>query len=87
MLHGTTMKTFVSRSLSVAAVSSLLVSLAHAHPGHDGHEGGDITWDFGHLTSHPLATLGCVALLGAASWAVWSHLRSRRSERMSRVRR
>ncbi|MEO6003467.1 MAG: hypothetical protein ABIZ04_01895 [Opitutus sp.] len=56
------------RSALIATVLVALPSLAHAHPGHDDH---DITWDFTHLISHPFATLGCLAVLGGAVWAVW----------------
>ena len=43
----------------------VLPSIAQAHPGHDEHE---LTWDFGHLAAHPLATLGCVAVLAGSVW-------------------
>ena len=56
-------------------------AVARAHPGHDGHEGGDFTWDFSHLASHPLATAACALIVGAALWAGVSHLRSRRASR------
>ena len=56
------------RSTLIATVSVALPTLAHAHPGHDDH---DITWDFSHLVAHPLATLGCLAVLGGAAWMVW----------------
>jgi hydrogenase/urease accessory protein HupE len=39
-------------------------SVSHAHPGHEGHE---LTWDMGHLVAHPLATLGCLAVIVAAA--------------------
>ena len=56
----------------VAGVFALLASTAHlrAHPGHDGDE---LTWDFGHLAAHPLATAGCFAVVlavVATGWAV-----------------
>jgi hypothetical protein len=50
-------------------------ALVHAHPGHDGHE---LTWDFGHLAAHPLATSACVALLlavGGGGWFLFHTLR------------
>ncbi len=72
------MKTTFRRSVSLLALSSLVTALAHAHPGHDGHESGGLTWDFSHLAAYPLATLGCVALLAALGWAAWSHLHSAR---------
>lgn len=53
--------------LTLSAVF-LAASVAHAHPGHDGHE---LTWDFRHLAAHPLATLGCIAILAAAAWGGW----------------
>ena len=56
-------------------------AVARAHPGHDGHEGGDFTWDFSHLASHPLATAACALIVVAALWAGVSHLRSRRASR------
>ena len=43
-----------------------------AHPGHEGHE---LTWDLGHLASHPLATLGCVAVVVAATVLAWRAVR------------
>ncbi|MCE2862242.1 MAG: hypothetical protein LW690_07310 [Opitutaceae bacterium] len=60
---------FLSRRLlPVVVVSNLIASLALAHPGHDGHEGGgEFTWDFSHLTAHPLATLALLAIAGAAA--------------------
>jgi hydrogenase/urease accessory protein HupE len=57
-------------------------AVARAHPGHDGHEGGDFTWDFSHLASHPLATAACVLMVGAALWAGVSFLRTRRASRV-----
>ena len=56
------------RSTLVAVVAIALPSLAHAHPGHDGHE---LTWDFSHLAAHPLATLGCFLTIGASAWIIW----------------
>jgi lysylphosphatidylglycerol synthetase-like protein (DUF2156 family) len=41
----------------------LFATLAYAHPGHEGHE---LTWDMRHLAQHPLATIGCAALVGVA---------------------
>ena len=73
------MKQIASRTLPLFAVYSAAAALAHAHPGHEGHEGGAFTWDFSHLVTNPLATLGYVALLVVAIWAVRSHLRTRRS--------
>jgi hydrogenase/urease accessory protein HupE len=69
------------KSLSIRSAASLLLlsaTVAQAHPGHDGHEGGDFTWDLGHLAAHPLATLGGALVVGLAIWAGLSHLRARR---------
>ena len=71
------MKLFSARSAVLAFAFSAAV--ARAHPGHDGHEGGDFTWDFSHLASHPLATAACVLMVGAALWAAVGFLRSRRA--------
>ncbi len=71
------MKSLRLRSLLLLPVS-LLPALAHAHPGHDGdHEFG---WDYEHLASHPLATILCFAVVGAAAWGVWSLLRRNRAK-------
>lgn len=53
--------------LLVAALFSLPL-LAQAHPGHDGDH--ELVWDFGHLASHPLATLACFTLLAAVGWTL-----------------
>ncbi|HWA11292.1 MAG TPA: hypothetical protein VG838_17775 [Opitutaceae bacterium] len=53
------------RFLPLAGLFALFPSLALAHPGHGGHE---VTWDFRHLAAHPLATLGCFAVLAAGAW-------------------
>lgn len=73
------MKLFSARSAALAF--ALSAAIARAHPGHDGHEGGDFTWDFSHLASHPLATAACFLIVGAALWAGVSLLRSRRASR------
>ncbi len=73
------MKQPARRSLLVFAVYSAAAALAQAHPGHPGHEGGDFTWDFNHLASHPLATVGFAALAAVTVWVAWSQLRNRRS--------
>ncbi len=66
------------------ALAALLVPLAaFAHPGHDGEH--DITWDFGHFISHPLATLACLAVVAAAGWCVWRLLRSPTREKQMKV--
>ena len=61
------MNTIVRRTLSFTATFFAATAPALAHPGHDGH---DFTWDFGHLASHPLATLGCSVVLVAGAWAI-----------------
>ncbi len=73
------MKLLPRRSLALFTVYSAAAALAQAHPGHEGHEGGDIPWDFSHLAAHPFATLAVVALVGAATWAVWNFFRSSRT--------
>jgi hydrogenase/urease accessory protein HupE len=65
----------LTRFLALAAFA--LPVLAHAHPGHEGHE---LTWDFDHLVAHPTATLVCFAIFAAAGWAVWRVLRSRQAK-------
>ena len=55
------------RLLRFVAVLVALAPLARAHPGHDGHE---LTWDFGHLAAHPIATVFCVAVLLAGTWGL-----------------
>jgi hypothetical protein len=50
-------------------------ALAQAHPGHD--DGHELTWDFGHLAEHPLATLAWTTLLGAAIYLVVRLARAR----------
>ena len=59
------MKTPLRRSLVLVTVFLASAVLAQAHPG---HEGGELTWDFGHLAGHPLATLGCALVLVAGAW-------------------
>jgi hypothetical protein len=46
----------------------------HAHPGHDGHE---LTWDFGHLAAYPLATAGCLLVIAGTVWIAGRVLRTR----------
>ena len=55
--------TCLRRSLPYASLLLLFPTLALAHPG---HEGDELTWDYQHLLSHPLATLGCFAVSGTA---------------------
>lgn len=73
------MKLLSRRSPVLFTVYAAAAAIAQAHPGHEGHEGGDITWDFSHLAAHPFATLAVAALVGGATWVVWTQLRSRRS--------
>jgi hypothetical protein len=63
---------FAPRFLTVLAAA--LPAIARAHPGHDGHE---LTWDFGHLAAHPLATLVWLALAGGVVWLAARALRPR----------
>lgn len=67
LLTSRPMKPSLRRPLAVSLAFAAFASLAQAHPGHDGHE---LTWDFQHLAAHPLATLGCLAVLGAAAWGI-----------------
>ena len=80
------MKQPFRRFVSWFAVYSAAATLAQAHPGHPGHEGDDFIWDFNHLVSHPLASLGFAALLTITVWAAWNHLRNRRSETAHNLR-
>ena len=57
---------------STFAFATAFPAIAHAHPGHDGHE---LTWDFGHLAAHPLATLGCFLAIAGIAWAAARVLR------------
>ncbi len=61
----------------------LSAALAHAHPGHDGHE---LTWDLSHLADHPLATTACFSLVGVASWVGWVLLRRGATQRVQSLR-
>ncbi len=57
---------YLRRALPLAALLAL-PSIALAHPGHDGHE---VTWDFGSGFSHPLFGLDHVlALVAVGVWA------------------
>jgi hypothetical protein len=56
---------FVLRGVIV--LGALLPAAAHAHPGHDGHE---LTWDFGHLASYPGATLMWTLAFAAGIWGL-----------------
>lgn len=63
-----------SRGFASFMIFLALATVAHAHPGHEGHE---LTWDFSHLARHPLATVGCAAVLGAGIWALVQLFRRR----------
>jgi len=69
------------------AIFSVLPLLAHAHPGHEGH---DLTWDFAAGLGHPLAPWGFVlvaVLVGLAIMALGDRIRAHRaSRRLSRRR-
>lgn len=60
--------TCLRRSLPYASLLLLFPTLALAHPG---HEGDELTWDYQHLVSHPLATLGCFAVLAVGAGVVY----------------
>lgn len=74
------MKSSLSRLALLAAATA---SVVQAHPGHDGHEGGDFSWDFSHLSSHPVATAGCLLVVGVALWVGARHRRTRRDSSAS----
>lgn len=69
------MNASVLRTARFSAVFVALAGWLHAHPGHEGH---DLTWDFAHLANHPLATFGCLAVLGAGVTLVVQSVRRRR---------
>ena len=52
------------RLFPYASLLLLSPTLALAHPGHEGNE---LTWDYQHLMAHPLATLGCLAVLAVGA--------------------
>lgn len=73
------MKPTFARGFALAFVWVALSSWAHAHPGHDDHE---LTWDFGHLAAHPLATLagfGVLLTVGIVGWYLLRRLSQLRS--------
>ena len=59
-------------------------TFAQAHPGHDGHE---LTWDFSHLMTYPVATFVCFAALASAGWAGGWLLRRSTTMRIQSLRR
>lgn len=66
------MTPFLHRALAPTAIFLATAALAQAHPGHDGH---DFTWDFGHLSAYPGATVLCLGVLGVMAWGVWQVVR------------
>jgi len=80
------MKTSLRRLFSLTVGFGATAALAHAHPGHDGH---DLTWDFsaGHMAGHPLATLVCSLLLVAGAWGVASLVNAGGSRMVAAMRR
>jgi len=63
-------KTTILRHFGMAAVASLLVSIAQAHPGHEGDHGGGLSWDFAGGFGHPLGGLDhLLAMLAVGLWA------------------
>jgi hydrogenase/urease accessory protein HupE len=64
--------------LRISLVLAVLPAVAHAHPGHDGHE---LTWDLSHLAAHPFATLGWLALFGFGLWRAAKLVSSRAMRR------
>jgi NhaP-type Na+/H+ or K+/H+ antiporter len=71
------MKTSVPRLILAAITFLAVIASANAHPGHDGHE---LTWEIRHLAQHPVATMVCAALVGAAAAIVFQFLRRRGAE-------
>jgi urease accessory protein len=60
------MKRFLRFALPAAA-ALLFPALAHAHPGHDGHE---LTWDFRAGAAHPLMGMDHIlAMVAVGLWA------------------
>jgi hypothetical protein len=47
---------------------AIVPTLAYAHPGHDDP---DFTWEYSHLTAHPIATLFCFTALATLAWVLW----------------
>jgi len=80
------MKTPVSRFPLVLAGWFVSGAVAFAHPGHD--DGHELTWDLGHLSAHPLASVLCVVVLTMAGGIVVGALRRRqRAQRLPVSRR
>jgi len=66
------MKTSFLRGFALAISFLASRSLVQAHPGHDDHE---LTWDFGHLAAHPVATIGCFAVAVGIALGGWLLMR------------
>jgi hypothetical protein len=77
------MKTSLARLLILATAFLSATGVASAHPGHDGHE---LTWDLRHLAQHPIATIGCAAVIGAAITIIIQALRRRTDDRAQSLR-
>ncbi len=77
------MKSSLPRALSTLVF--FLPLFAHAHPGHDGDH--DFVWDFGHLISHPFATIAIAMLVIAAGWGCRQLLRNRPAPKSKSARR
>jgi hypothetical protein len=75
------MMTHVRRLLTGCCLT--VATLAHAHPGHDGHE---LTWEMRHLAQHPFATIGCAAIVGAAVAVAIELVRRRTETRVQSLR-
>lgn len=82
-LDGGTMTFAFRRAFIPSAVFVFSAALAHAHPGHDGHE---LTWDLSHLADHPMATVACFAIVTVASFVGWRLLRRDATLRVQSLR-
>ncbi len=60
------MKTSIVHRLLLSTLFLGSLDLLQAHPGHD--DGHELTWDFSHLASHPVATILCVTVAAASVW-------------------
>lgn len=72
------------RFSALVALSFAAVTVARAHPGHDGDHG--LVWEFRHLTDHPGATLLCGAVFAAAVWGAVAMLRRRAEQQAQSLR-
>ena len=66
------MNTSLFRGFALTLAFVLSSAVVQAHPGHDDHK---LTWDFSHLAAHPLATIGCLAVVAAAGGLCWFLIR------------